>query len=327
MAKGYRHLTYEQQCQIYTLKSTGLSQADIARRLALHPSTLSRELKRNTGKCGYRYKQAHAFATERRHHASSKAWRMTPEVSASIEEQLKKKWSPEQISGRFKREGVFISHESIYQHVWADKKRGGLLYKHLRHAGRKYIKRSSGKAGRGCIPWRVDIKDRPAIVETKSRIGDLEGDTIIGAKHKGVLLTYVDRKSKFSKIRKLRRKTAAAVRIGTKKMLFPLSAYLHTITYDNGMEFAAHRAISKTLQVQCFFATPYCSWERGLNEHTNGLVRQYFPKNFDLSILSNAQVQFVEDALNDRPRKVLQYRTPREVIFGAKSPQLVALQR
>lgn len=325
MAKGYHHLTQEQRCQIYTLNTMGLSQAAIARQLSITPSTLSRELKRNKGKQCYRYKQAHTFATERRYQASTQVRRMTPKLIARIEKALQKQWSPEQISGRFKTEGILISHESIYLHVWADKQRGGLLYKHLRHAGKKYTKRSSGKAGRGHIPHRIDIKDRPAIVETKSRRGDWEGDLIIGGEHKGALLTHVDRKSKFTKIAKLPNKTAKAVLVGIKKSLSPLAQFVLSITYDNGMEFAGHLDISKMLQSQCFFATPYHSWERGLNEHTNGLIRQYVPKKSDLSILTHQQVQRIEDALNDRPRKVLQFRTPREDFFGTQPP-LVALR-
>ena len=251
---------------------------------------------------------------------------MTPELIAHIEDKLREKWSPEQISGRLKNENILISHERIYQHIWADKKRGGLLYKHLRHSGRKYNKRSSGKAGRGCIPHRVDIKDRPSIVETKSRIGDIEGDLIIGAEHQGALLTYVDRHSKFTKITKLPNKTAEAVRVGTEKSLSLMAPFIHTITFDNGKEFAGHLDLSKLLQAQCFFATPYHSWERGLNEHTNGLIRQYFPKKSNLRILSDEQIQFVEDALNDRPRRVLNYLTPREVFCGATSSLNVALR-
>lgn len=326
MAKGYHHLTHDQRCQIYTLKATKLSQAAIAKVLNITPSTLSRELKRNAGKRGYRYKQAHELATQRRRFASQRARKMTPELLVKIENGLQEKWSPDQISGRLKMDNTFISHERIYQHVWADKARGGLLYKHLRHSGRRYNKRSSGRAGRGFIPHRVDIKDRPAIVESKSRIGDLEGDLIIGAKHKGALLTYVDRCSKFSKIAKLPNKTAQAVCAGTVKTLANLGVKVHTITFDNGKEFAAHLSISRDVGASCFFATPYHSWERGLNEHTNGLIRQYFPKKSDLSILTDEQVQFVENALNDRPRKVLQYRTPREVFFGEQNPAIVALQ-
>jgi IS30 family transposase len=327
MAKGYHHLTYEQRCQIYTLKAMGLSQAEIARQLSITRSTLSRELKRNTGKRGYRYQQAQQKARERRSQASTKPRRMTEEWVSQIEADLREEWSPVQIEGRLKQKGYSISHERIYQHVWFDKKQGGTLYTHLRHAGKKYNHRSSGKGGRGCIPHRIDIKDRPAVVDEKSRIGDWEGDLIIGAHHQGALLTYVDRKSKFTKIVKLPHKTAAAVLAGTRETLGPIAKFVHTITYDNGKEFAGHLDISKELQAQCFFATPYHSWERGLNEHTNGLIRQYFKKSSDFSTLTPEEIQRVEDKLNNRPRKVLQFKTPREVFMQEQQLiQCVALR-
>jgi IS30 family transposase len=326
MAKGYHHLTQTERCQIYALKASNMSQIKIASMLGFSASTLSRELKRNRGKRGYRHQQANTLAIERRYIASKRSSRMTAATIELIRVNLRKKWSPEQIAGRLKMDGIFISHETIYKHVWADKKNGGDLYKHLRHGGRKYAKKRSGTAGRGCIPNRIDIKERPSVVETKSRIGDWEGDLIIGTEHKGALLTYVDRKAKFTKMTKLANKTMAAVYTGTTRIMAPLAKNVHTITYDNGKAFSGHLSISKVLQAQCFFATPYHSWERGLNEHTNGLIRQYFPKKSDLTCLSDEQVQAVEDALNDRPRKVLNYRTPREVFYGADDNQFIALR-
>ena len=320
MAKGYHHLTQEQRCQIYTLKATkDYSQAKIARQLCLLPCTLSRELKRNTGGCGYRHKQAHTLATARRHEASSRVLKMTPKFTLEIEMKLGEKWSPEQIAGRFKSEGKAISPERIYQHVRADKKRGGKLYQHLRHRAKLYNKRLNKAAGRGCIPNRMDIKARPASVEQKASVGHWEGDLVMGPQQQaGALATYVERYSKFAKLAKVANKTAAVVTAATEQALLPIARYVQSITYDNGKEFAGHLDISKTLQAQCFFATPYHSWERGLNEHTNGLIRQYFKKGSDLSQLTTEEIQRVEDALNDRPRKVLHYRTPREVFLQAR---------
>ena len=326
MPKGYHHLTRDQRSQIFVLKAINLPQISIAEKLGVHRSTISRELRRNKGKRIYQYAQADKLSIQRRQHASTRPRRMTPEIVARIKMDLEKKWSPEQISGRLRLEKKYISHERIYQHIWDDKKAGGTLYKHLRHAGKKYNKRSSGKAGRGCIPNRVDIKNRPAIVEEKSRIGDWEGDLIIGAEHQGALLTYVDRHSKFTKMAKLPNKTAEEVFVATENTLGKLAYFVKTITYDNGKEFAMHLDVSKSLQAQCFFATPYHSWERGLNEHTNGLIRQYFPKKSNLLMLSNKEVQRVEDALNDRPRKVLGYKTPREVFLASQAGSFVALQ-
>ena len=327
MPEGYLHLTCEQRCQIFALLKSGHTQAHIARQIGVDPSTISRELARNSGASGYRFGQAHEAASGRRHAASSTPRKMTPEVVAVIEEKLtQEQWSPEQISGRLAQEGVAtVSHESIYRHVWNDKKDGGNLYLHLRHSGKKYNKRKGRNSGRGLIPNRVDIDRRPAIVATKSRIGDWEADTIIGARHQGAILSHVERKSKYTKLVSLPDKTADAVVQASARMLGPLAHRIETITYDNGKEFAAHVEIAASLQANCYFAKPYHAWERGLNEHTNGLVRQYFPKGSDLSIVTNAEVQKVEDKLNSRPRKILGYKTPSEVFFNAKN-KLIALR-
>ena len=316
MPKHYHHLTREQRCQIWALKTTSLSQRQIALRLGVSRATISRELKRNQGRKGYRFQQADALATERRHAANAQPSCMTPDKIRIIEQKLEEGWSPDQISGRLKLEGICISSKTIYRHVWFDRQEGGLLYRHLRHGGKKYNRRSPNEAGRGCIPNRVDIKERPAIVEKKSRIGDWEGDTIIGKDHKGAILTLVDRKSKFLVMEKLKRKTAKKVCAAIKKRLSKLPHKVYTITYDNGKEFSEHQEIAKALKAKCYFATPYHSWERPLNEHTNGLVRQDIPKSTNLSTIPKSKVKRVEIRLNNRPRKVLKYRTPREDFFG-----------
>lgn len=201
------------------------------------------------------------------------------------------------------------------------------MYAHLRHNGKRYNKRSSGKAGRGRIPNRVDITARPAIVETKSRIGDWEGDTIIGAKHQMAIVSYVDRHSKYTLLKKITHKTADSVCEATIERMQSLPHPVHSITYDNGKEFSGHETIAKALKTSCYFATPYHSWERGLNEHTNGLVRQYVKKSSDFSLLSDEDIQRIEDRLNNRPRKVLNYKTPFEIFFADQSPtQNIALQ-
>jgi transposase, IS30 family len=324
MPEGYLHLTYEQRCQIHALLHSGHPQADIARQIGVNRSTVSRELARNRGGSGYRFKQAQEKASQRHQAASERPRKMTPDVVALIETILtKEQWSPGQIGGRLEREGVVsISHETIYRHVWNDKKDGGKLYLHLRHGGKKYNKRKGKNSGRGLIPDRVDIDERPAIVAAKSRIGDWEADTIIGAKHKGAVMSHVERRSKYTKLAKLPDKTAGAVVKASRRVLLPLAHRIETITYDNGKEFASHAEIVTSLGALSYFAKPYHAWERGLNEHTNGLVRQYFPKGSDLSILSHADVQTVEDKLNSRPRKILRYRTPREVFFNVKNPRV-----
>lgn len=314
MPEGYYHLTRDLRSQIYALKSTGLSQAKIALHLGCSASTVSREIKRNTGGRGYRYQQADEMAQQRRSQASQQPKKMTAALTAHITTKLLKQWSPEQISGRLKREGLSISHESIYRFVWRNKREGGEIYKQLRHRSKPYNRRSSSKAGRGCIPNRKDISERPQIVESKIRLGDWEGDTVMGAGHQGAILTYVDRSSKLSVFERLARRTAKNVAQATVKCFKRLP--VHTITYDNGKEFCGHQEIAKNLKTTCYFARPYHSWERGLNEHTNGLLRQYLPKSSDLSKVTHKELKQIENALNNRPRKVLQYKTPFEVFFA-----------
>jgi IS30 family transposase len=331
----YCHLTRDERSQIYALLSIGFTHQQIASQLNKSRSTISREISRNTGGRGYRPKQAQEKADTRRHLASSTPKKMTDTLLEMIQEKLLLDWSPEQISGWLSRAGIQISHESIYLHVWDDKRKGGKLYTHLRHAGKKYNKRGSGKAGRGCIPNRVDIDERPVAVERKERLGDWEGDTVIGANHKGAILTLVDRKSKFSLFVNLKGKTAEEVNNGISKCfnrlleeyphLDSLKQIARTLTFDNGKEFSAHEAVTEALGVACYFAKPYHSWERGLNEHTNGLLRQYYPKKTNFTDLSNEKTQWVEDRLNNRPRKVLNFMTPREVIMGKRQPTFGAL--
>ena len=316
MQKSYHHVTRDIRSQLYALKATGTSLHKIATIVERDVSTISREIKRNTGGRGYRFKQADEMAAERRENASRTPKKLTPTLVAIIEEKILEDWSPDQISGRLKDDDIAsISHEAIYQHIWEDKRTGGILYKHLRHKGKKYNKRSAGTAGRGCIPNRVDITERPQIVEEKARIGDWEGDTVISAVSKTALLTVVDRHSKFTRMKKLGRKTAKNVRSAMKKVMCSLPYPIHTVTYDNGMEFADHQGIATDLNAYCYFAAPYHSWERGLNEHTNGLIRQYLPKSVDFKDVTDDEIQAIEDRLNDRPRKILGYKTPREVMM------------
>src|SRR3990167_7836221 len=313
MAKSYRHLTYEQRCQIDILKASGESPIKIAQILGVHRSTITRELQRNSnsGDQSYHYEKAHQKTQDRR--KQSHCLKMTPEMILIIIEKLKMGWSPEQISGWFKKQGKeYVSYETIYKHIWKDKKRGGTLFKYLRHSGKKYNKRSKGTAGRGCIPGRVDIKERPDVVEEKTRLGDWELDTIIGAQHRGAIVSMVERTTKLTKLKKVFHKTAEEVTNALIEMLSPILKFILTLTADNGKEFAYHQIVSAALKADFFFATPYHSWERGLNEHTNGLVRQYFPKNMSFDDISDEDVERVEALLNNRPSKILGFETPLE---------------
>lgn len=223
--------------------------------------------------------------------------------------------SPVQISGRLKALGkTTVSHESIYRMIWKDKAAGGNLYNHLRHRAKKYNKRGGKSAGRGLIPNRVGIEERPKIVEDKERFGDVELDTIVGAGHQGAIMSAVDRASKLTWLKLLERGTAEAVTDAISLCLKSCGKadLINTLTSDNGKEFAYHEEIANLVGGSFYFATPYHSWERGLNEHTNGLVRQYFPKGTNFATLSQDEVLDVQNRLNNRPRKALNFKTPLE---------------
>jgi len=309
----YRRITYEDRCQIYALNTRGASQESIAEVLGVSQSAVSREICRNRGQRGYRFKQAEAKA-QARQAIRSKPRKLTAPVRRKIEAKLRQmRWSPEQVSGWLRDQGIELSHERIYQMIWQDKRDGGNLWRSLRRRGKRYNKRAGKNAGRGLIPNRTDISERPAIVARKARLGDWEGDTVVSAGHNGGLLTLVERKSKLTKISKLRRSTARATQRATVRRLKPINNFVHTITFDNGKEFAAHQDIAHALKARIFFATPYHAWERGLNENTNGLIRDFFPKGTDFSTISNAEVAKIERLLNARPRKSLGFRSPQEV--------------
>lgn len=317
MSKDYRHLTYEQRCHISVLLKRKISQNEIAKELKISQSTISREIKRNSGKRGYRYKQANEKAWLRRYEASSEKRKMTPEIVFFIEKKIsEEQWSPEQISGYMKKNmEVSLSHEQIYQHILENKRNNGLLYKHLRRGGKKYNKRFKKLAGRGLIPNRIDIKERPIIVANKERVGDFEVDTIIGANHQGAIVSIVERKTMLVRLKLITKKTSENTSDEIIRLLNPIKKYVYTITSDNGKEFANHEIIAQKLSTKMFFTTPYCSWERGLNENINGLVRQYFPKNCDLSKLTDEDIRNVEYLLNTRPRKSLNFKSPYQVFF------------
>jgi IS30 family transposase len=313
-----QQLTQEQRFHIHVSKSRQISVKDIAKHLGVYRSTIYRELERNSVSGQYDPKQAQILCNNRRLHGKNVPVKMMSSLLLEIEERLKKYWSPKQISGDLKKnKGLSISHETIYKWIWQDKKRGGSLYKLLRHNGKKYNKRAGKTAGRGCIPNRVDISQRPSEVEKKERIGDFEGDLIMGKQGTGALISMVDRHSKILLLRGVNSKEAFEVRCAISEMMIPFKENIHTITLDNGKEFAYHTLISQALDIKIYFATPYHSWERGLNEHTNGLVRQFFPKGLDFRTLTPQDIQTVQDLINHRPREVLGFKTPHEVFFKA----------
>ena len=311
----YKHLTLDQRCEIYGLHKAGLCNSAIAKRLGVARSTIHREMKWNMGQRGYRPQQAQRKATERLK-KPRRARKMIPDVQNEVELCLCQDFSPEQTSGHLKRiKGISISHETIYQHVWHDKKQGGTLYRHLRCFRKKKRKRYGSYDRRGHIPNRVFIDERPSVVDEKARIGDWEADLIIGKAHKKALVTVVERKTKFTLIEHISSKTADNVEQALIRLLEPYQQQVHTITVDNGKEFTNHQAIASKLGATIYFAHPYHSWERGLNENTNGLVRQYFPKNEPLEQPSLDKVKSIQDRLNKRPRKTLDFKTPYELFF------------
>jgi IS30 family transposase len=310
--KIYTQLTQEQRYQIYALKRMGHTQTEIAQVLEVNRSTICRELQRNTGERGYRPKQAHENAVERRSKAQP---RLRLEDWKAVEEKLRQDWSPEQVSGWFKRQGSLrLSHEWIYQHIVADRRAGGDLYKHLR-CQKKHRKRYGTHDQRGKLPDRVSIEERPVLVDKRERVGDWEIDTVVGKNQQGALVSMVERKSRYTVLRVVKRRQADLVRRATITSLQPLADRVLTITSDNGKEFADYADIAKALRADFYFAHPYASWERGLNENTNGLIRQYFPKGSDFSTLTETLSVSVSDKLNQRPRKCLDFKTPFEVFF------------
>lgn len=312
---SYTHLTREERYQIYALKQAGHKQSEIASVLERSASTISRELARNRGQRGYRPKQAYGMAIDRR---AMNARVIDAATWQFAQDKLALQWSPEQISAH-----ADISPETVYQRVYADKRAGGSLFQHLRC--QKLRRKRYGLADRrGLIPNRLSIEDRPAIVETRRRIGDWEADTIIGKHHRQAIVSLVERKTGFTLIEKVERKTAQAVCDAMIRLLKPLRGQVHTITSDNGREFAGHEEIAKRLQADFYFAHPYASWERGTNENTNGLIRQYFPKNRDFTTITQQEIDTAMERLNNRPRKRLGYQTPSQVFFKSSG---VALQR
>jgi IS30 family transposase len=291
--KSYQQLTLEQRYQISAFLKTGMKKSAIARELSVDKSTITRELKRNRGQRSYRPKQAQRLATER--HRQKHKHRVAPDTWAKVESLLEQEWSPEQISARLKLEKKpSVSHESIYQYIYRNKRAGGTLSTHLR-CQKKRRSRYGTYSTRGQIPNRRSIEERPSVVESKKRIGDWETDTIIGSRHRGAIVSVVERRSKFCLLKQLARRTAEQTAQALIETLSPVQEQVNTITSDNGKEFANHQEIAKELSTDFYFCHPYSAWERGLNENTNGLIRQYFPKPTDFS---NSPYAIFEKSVN-----------------------------
>lgn len=317
------HLTLVQRYQIESYRKVGIGISDIANFVGKDKSVISREIKRNADQRSGIYKAALADKkAQSRHKNKHKKITLTAEVEVNMLYYLTKDYSPEQIAGRAKIDNVeMVSPERIYQYIWENKRKGGLLFKHLRTKGKKYKKRGHLKDKRGLIVGRVDICERPAIVEKKCRLGDLEIDLVIGKDHKGALLTINDRVSGILFMGKVESKDARLIQLKTIELLQDWKPLIKTITSDNGKEFANHQALAEKLEIDYYFAKPYHSWERGANENLNGLIRQYFPKKSTFENITEEQIQTVINTLNNRPRKRFGYKTPNE-IFAEKLDKL-----
>ena len=308
------HITEEQRYTIQLGLETGLSKRDIAKQIGKSHKSVYNEINRNCDKRSGRYRVALAQkkADERKKNKATHI-SFTEEIAQEVKALLEVKYSPEQISATLKQKGIQVSYERIYQYIWEDKKQGGDLYKNLRRKGRKYRNRGSNKDSRGIIKDRVSIDERPEIIENRDRLGDYEIDTIIGKDHKGAILTINERKTGMVHMSLLNGKNAKELALKVIEELSPYKSRVYSITADNGKEFAEHKMIAKALDIDFYFCHPYHSWERGSNENLNGLIRQYFTKGSSFKNITQKDVKFVENELNNRPRKRLNYKSPYQV--------------
>ena len=322
--KKYKQLTLALRYQIFAYKQENYTQTKIAELLGVNKSTVSRELKRNSENNYYSAETAQIKASSR-DKFKVRYKKLTNKLKIRIGKLLRDGLSPVQLVGRiYLKHKIELSYETIYRYIYANQITGGRLYKSLRHQNKKYTKRSSQYKTRGQIKNRVNIKERPAIVETKKRFGDFEVDTIIGKDHKGAIVTLVDRKSKYTLMRIVESKHADVVTKAIIELLQPIKHLVHTITADNGKEFSYHEEVAKALDIKFYFCDPYSSWQRGLNEHTNGLIREYIPKKSKFDTVNRTQIVMIQNKLNNRPRKILKFYTPNEIFFKEFSRKKVA---
>jgi len=317
------HLTVEERYQITYLHMAGFANAQIAGHLGRHRATIGRELSRNQDRLGsYHYLSAQPLCDQRRSKASQRYKLDDSPLGQVVQERLGQRWSPQQIAGRLKMQNPanparHVSHETIYRWIYRRHTQGEQWYEQLRRRHprrrRRIIGERTGK--RGQIPGRVGIEQRPASVAGRRRFGHWESDTLEGRKGSGVLVTHVERKSRIVRVGRLADKRAAGLSAVSCSMLADLPPKLRrTLTVDNGKEFADFKTMERKLNLKVYFANPHSPWERGTNENTNGLLRDYFPKGSDFRAITDRQLAQVEKMLNNRPRKCLNYRTPNEVL-------------
>ena len=304
---NYKNLSQIERYQIASLMKAQHSITQIASLIGRHKSTISRELHRNAGSRGYRPKQASELAIERSEQ-SRNACTVAPWVKEQASALLRLRGSPEQVASCLP-----VSHETLYQYVYADKASGGKLWKNLRCQKQKRKRYASGLDRRGQIPNRRPLSERPLHIEGRKQVGHWECDTVIGANHKQAIVTVVERKSGYAVIAKVSNKTSDLVGAAIIRVLKPFEARVKTLTYDNGKEFCGHAEIDQALGSTGYFARPFASWERGSNENFNGLLRQYVPKKRPMADITDEEIRMIENRLNNRPRKRLGFKTPAEV--------------
>ena len=319
---SYKHLTSEERYVIYHLTRYGCSLREIGRRLNRHHTSISREVKRNTAPAmDYTYFWGDVHAAERRHRARHQRRRGNTRLVRYVEKRLQWYWPPEMIVGRLQVRypndpSMRISTEMIYQWIFRDAREGGDLYKFLQRRHKKRRKQRRYGTGRGLIPDRVSIWERPAEVDERSRLGDWEGDLVEGKKGSGYILTLVDRKSRYLMACMVKNKKSQTLAQAITHLFWKVpKAYRHTLTLDNGKEFARFKEVQKTTGLTVYFADPYAAWQRGTNENTNGLLRQFHPKGSDFSKVSEESLAFSIKMINHRPKKCLGYRMPHEAFF------------
>jgi IS30 family transposase len=321
---GYRHLTIDERESIFKMRSERKKITHIAELIGRSKGTISRELSRNRCSTGeYKPHLAQRYYNKRRD-ASKQPYRLEDcgRLQRYVRKKLKLYWSPEQIAGRLETDypdtpKMRVSPLTVYEWVKRDKADGGDLYKFLRQSHRKRRKKHGSRDKRGHIPDRRPISERPDVVDSRDRFGDWEGDTVVGKSHGSFVATHVERKSRYLLVGRMDDKSADSMNATTQQLFRKIPrSKRKTMTFDNGKEFAGFKALEKTVGLCCYFADPYSSWQRGTNENTNGLLRQFFPKGTDFNVIGKEEIDKAATLLNNRPRKCLNYRTPHEVLWS-----------
>jgi len=314
----YHQLTSEDRYMLSALRTQGLNQSQIGRRLGRHRSTICRELQRNSARWDGAYRPSKAIErTSGRRSRSRRNQRFGPQDMRRVERLIRKQWSPEQISGHLRNAGLLsISHETIYRHIWQDRRCGGSLHEHLRGARKQRRKRYGAYDSRGRLAGKRHISERPAAVLRRRRIGHWEIDTVMGTGCQHCTVSLVERKTGYLLMGKLEARTQEELNRATLRVARRCVERFSTITADNGSEFHGYKRLEQDLDLKFYFATPHHAWERGTNENTNGLIRQYLPKGTSMAKLTQHDCDVIATKLNTRPRKRLDYRTPQECFYG-----------